>query len=916
MLAPVVRRALPAFALLFSACAAPSTQQELESRTGLSSSEMAELRAQKGLDDEDFRRLAPERLRKILARIREPRPDHPGEYQEWRLESLRDENGAIPPDADLRAKEQMLALQLEGVAGGLDSLGWTDLGPGNIGGRSRTVAIHPTTPSIMLIGSVAGGIWRTANGGTSWQVVDDLMANLAITSIQYQPLNPSIVYAATGEGFRNADSVRGAGIFKSTDGGASWARLSATNSSDFHYVTRLGMTADGANLLAATRTGIYRSTNGGASFAKVHGTTSARCLDLKTHPTNAQIAVAHWIDDIGGAFSTVAYTTNAGATWSESSGIRTTSSTQRAELAWHKGWTGAGNGCVYAMKDQGSGASTLYRSVDGGASFAVVGTSSILGGQGWYDNALWVDPSDLDANTADDVVVAGGIDLWRSTNGGSSFTKISEWSSWPNSAHADQHYIVEHPQFNGTTNRSVYFCNDGGIWRTDNIYTVARTSGWVNLNRSLGITQFYGGSRHEGSGILVGGTQDNGTLRRNEASGYDGWTTMFGGDGGFCASDAGNSSYHFGEYVNLRIHRSTNGGSSASYIYSGISDAGSAANFIAPFVLDPNDSRRMLAGGLSLWRCSDTRAGTPSWTAIKPSTGSNISAIAVVSGDANTIWVGHNDGAVYRTSNGTAASPIWTRVDTNAPGLPDRKVLRLGIDPANAQRVFACFGGYSTDNLWETTNAGTNWTAKPGLPDAPVRDVEFHPTRSQWLYLATEVGLLVSENGGTMWSSTATPARASIDELFWSGGALYLVTHGRGILRQAPLGLASTTRVGVPCRVNGPLSGPTLNAGLPALGAATRFDLANLPPGAPAWLLASPVPPAPLPLSPGCELQVTPLALFNLGSFTLLVGQPALFFLPLPAEPYLAGSEVMTQAIAIDGADLLLSDGQRLLLGY
>src|SRR5262249_5133795 len=149
------------------------------------------------------------------------------------------------------------------------------------------------------------------------------------------------------------------------------------------------------------------------------------CQDVKFHATNPGVAIAS-LGDPGTNTSTVIYSTDGGQTWALSTGIATTtSSSYRIELAWHKGWSGAGNGCAYAMKDGGSGASTLWRSVDGGASWTLVNTSSILGSQGWYDNALWVDPSDTDANPANDRVIAGGIDLYRSSDGGSTFTKIS-----------------------------------------------------------------------------------------------------------------------------------------------------------------------------------------------------------------------------------------------------------------------------------------------------------------------------------------------------------------------------------------------------------------------------------------------------------------------------------------------------------
>src|SRR5205823_3505288 len=124
--------------------------------------------------------------------------------------------------------------------------------------------------------------------------------------------------------------------------------------------------------------------------------------------------------------------------------------------------------------------------------------------------------------------------------------------------------------------------------------------GWLNRDAGYRTTQFYGAAGHGPSGLLIGGTQDNGTLRLTASSTQA--TLMFGGDGGFCAVDPTDPNYVYGEYVSLQIHRSTNGGLSAGYITSGLTDAGGNANFIAPFILDPNNPNRMLAGGRSLWR--------------------------------------------------------------------------------------------------------------------------------------------------------------------------------------------------------------------------------------------------------------------------------------------------------------------------
>ena len=151
------------------------------------------------------------------------------------------------------------------------------------------------------------------------------------------------------------------------------------------------------------------------------------------------------------------------------------------------------------------------------------------------------------------------------------------------------------------------------------------------------------------------------------------------------------------------------------------------------------------------------------------------------------IWVGHNNGDVYRTTNGTVASPTWTKVDTNSPSLPNRYVTRIAIDKNDTSKVYVTFGGFSADNVWRTTNGGTTWadttgSGATGLPDVPVRSLVIHPNNSNWLYVGTEIGIFASEDGGANWFVPQDgPANVSVDELFWMNTTLVAATHGRGL---------------------------------------------------------------------------------------------------------------------------------------
>lgn len=781
------------------------TAEQVAEERGITGEQAEEIHEERSIAYADLLTLPTAALREAVFEHEREAGDHPAEAMRWEESFKVDEFGKVDPAAIERARRQAQALPLNTrllpadvpaatklgtpiTAQSLTPTSWTWKGPGNIGGRIRTMVIHPTQTNRLWIGSVGGGIWYSSDSGASWSAVNDFMSNLAVSTLAMDPTNPSNMYAGTGEGFYNADGIRGAGIYKSTDGGVTWAQLSSTANNNFLYVNRLAISPDGTTLLAATSSAIYRSLDGGTSWTLVF-TGSTTIGDVEFHPTDSTKAVA------SGYAHQLLYSTNGGATWTAATGGGsggTGYNGGRIEVRYAR----SSPTTTYATFDYGS-ASQLFKSADGGATYAKVfdsataGTANWLSSQGWYANALWVSPVDPA------VVVVGGLDIYRSTNGGTSFTKISYWQSAPaSSAHADHHGIFSDPGYNASSNNLVYFTNDGGIYKAANVSTVSQTSGWTALNNQLGITQFYGAGVNATTGTIVAGAQDNGTVRYTTSAGAQTWSTMFGGDGGNSAADQANSAYFYGEYVYLDIHRSTNSGASSSYIYTGISDANSGTSeFIAPFILDPNNQATLLAGGTQLWRTTNARASTVSWASIKAADGtSHITAVAVAPGNSDIIWVGHLNGDVYLTTNGTATSPTWTKMDDNATALPARRVTRISIDPTNSSRVYVTFGGYTSGNVWQTTNAGASWSNSTGtLPAAPVYDLAISPSTPQTIYAGTDVGVFASDNGGATWSTTNIgPTLASVQQLFVSGANLVTVTHGRGVFT-APLSVPDTT---------------------------------------------------------------------------------------------------------------------------
>jgi photosystem II stability/assembly factor-like uncharacterized protein len=732
----------------------------------------------------------------------------PQRRAEFRALSMKDENGNIPADALMIAKAQADALKRPAPKGGVGEAGagitnasWQSLGPGNIGGRVRAIAIHPTNPNRIVMGAVSGGIWKSNDAGASWAKVNDWLPSLSISSIVYDPQNSNIMYAGTGESYVGA---RGAGIFKSTNGGDSWTSVSSTrpglstaNALLWNYVSHIWVhPTNSQSIFASTGSptetysgGLLRSNDGGTTWLPVvdnSGNSMPASTSVRSNPTNTNnIVVSSW--------SGVYYSFNGGQTGFIAGSI---GGSGRTEIAF------APNGWVFAYRGSGG----VYRSQDGGANWTLLSTPADMA-QIWYNNAIWVDP------TNSMQILVGATKLQRSTDGGTSWQTVGGYCQ-DSYFHADQHAIVASPGYNGTTNRKIYIGNDGGVYKTEDLNTTQDgcfpTNGWTNLNNGLFITQFTGGAGS--SSLLFGGTQDNGSLVRESGTQ---WKRYVGGDGGSVAySASGAPTYLFGQYQDLpglTLHVSPDAGVTTYPDSTHYNLSCRGGEFYPPMAIDTT-ATAWYTGSKSLCVSENPTSATRTWRKIPipPSSVASISSIAVSTFSKQVVWYaenfnGENVGCedfnavppcrrygIYKTSNALAPSPAWTQVGSQLP--TERFITRIYIDQRDATNntVYIAFGGFSNSNIWKTTNGGANWTNIHGaLPAVPIRAITTHPTIPGYLYVGTEVGLFTSENGGASWyldinnqPQNDGPANVSVEHLFWTDNqTLVAATYGRGMFK-------------------------------------------------------------------------------------------------------------------------------------
>ncbi len=715
------------------------------------------------------------------------KPEAPDEFVRYHREirTRESENAPdYPPNYKIAALRQ--ALQAVSLNKASAPLPWIERGPGNVPGRTRGLIVDPDDPSFntWFAGSVGGGIWKTTDGGNSWENKTPALPNLATTTIVMANSNHQILYAGTGEGFFNVDAIKGDGIWKSFDRGENWAQLSSTaGNNDFAYVNRLAVHPLEANVvIAATNTGILRSTDGGASWTKVYGDDGFRVQDLVANPRNFNTLYAS-VNGVG-----VIKSTDAGRNWvSSSSGI---TSPLRLELAIAPADTTR----IYAaVQANATPASALYVSRNVGVSWSQViqasgATVSWLGNQGWYDNAIAVHP--YDAN----IVFVGGIQIYRMTvtpANTMTVTRVINLTNRPTSVvHVDQHNLTTVPTAPANNRFMILNANDGGV-------AVSQDGGdnWARRANGYNTSQFYGADKAPGVSAYIGGMQDNGTWKSPaDPNATTSWLAQLGGDGFEVSWHYKDPNKIIGSIQFNSLYRTLDGGQSWSPATTGLGAVGAGqAPFIVTLAKSQSDPDLLFViGATGVWRSDNFGAD---WTSspIAPQDWGTLThgQVEISLANPQVVWAGNrmsNNGKInVSTDGGLTFNPTSLYQDATLG-----RVTGLGTHPTDEATAYALFSIARAPKILRTTNLGQTWmdisgfaggaSSSNGFPDVATYSVLVLPHNPSEIWAGTEIGLFISKDSGASWSyaNNGLPA-ASIWRLAVVDDQIIAATHGRGL---------------------------------------------------------------------------------------------------------------------------------------
>ncbi len=717
---------------------------------------------------------------------------------------------------------------------------WTEIGPNPIpngqvvsgsslavSGRTIAIAVHPTNPNIVYVGTAQGGLYRTTDGGSTWTPLMDNALSLAIGAIAIAPSSPDIVYVGTGEPNFSQDSFFGVGVYRIDNASTASPTITGplnddptnadiftgraigkilvhpTDPATIFVASTSGVGGIGPASSSLPSRGIYRSTDAtGAdpTFTKLTGLEAGgnfSIRDMVLDPLNPNLLVCNLIANGGGIYvSTDALapspTFTRRVTFSSSSTSELT-----AEFAIQH-TIGHANPTIYAATGNLGG--RVLISVDGGTTWTQQIDNNFCTAQCFYDIAVAVDPADSSR-----VYLGGSPNLvfGVSTNSGVTFTNNATTA---NGLHADSHVIAVAPSSTST----IYFGSDGGIYKSTDSGT-----NWTSLNNTtFRATQFMSLAVHPtDANFTIGGTQDNGTNFYQPAGT---WTRADFGDGGYSAIDQNAADvtnvrmYHtyFNQTNAMGYARVTSVASATegNWTLFGCGFGGSTPNgmtctatailFYAPMEPGPGNPNTLYFGSDVLYRSADGGT-TVSKVSQEPITSAvAISAIGISPQNDNVRIVGLTNGGLFGTSTG---SSILTDLDPSG-NVPTNYIARVVVDPNTSTTAYATLSAFGVTSVWKTTNlsnASPTWVASSGsggtaLPQVPVNALVIDPTNSNNVFAGTDIGVYVSTDAGASWLpyGTGLPAVSVFDmAIHPTTRTLRIATHGRGLweINSAPL---------------------------------------------------------------------------------------------------------------------------------
>lgn len=669
-----------------------------------------------------------------------------------------------------QAKQTLLRSAIPGVR-------WTERGPNNVGGRTRALMFDPNDDENKKVwaGSVNGGLWYNKDitaAAHKWQQSSEIITNLAISTIAYDPSNTQLFYLGTGQGYTGR--IRGEGIWKSSDGGNSWDQLLSTTS--FLFVQKIVVDSEGT-IFASTLDGLMRSTDGGTIWST---TLSGRAADLEI-ASNGDMYATLGVRSTGSIFKS----TNQGISWTN---ITPTGDVGRIEIA-----TAPSNPQVVYAVSQGfsngfSDVGYFKKSTDGGDTWQDIaipiyleqdctfGTNHFTRGQAFFNLILKVNPEN------EGIVLAGGIDVHRTNDGGLTWEPVSYWtgSGCDDYVHADQHEIVFRPNHPD----EAIFGNDGGVFHSADVTSAAnptfnaRNSGYITaLQYSVAMVN------EVNSDVMFSGLQDNGTLAY-ALPGVNATTEISGGDGGFTFVDQDDSNFVIVSSTNANYLLSTNGKAITTTL---LSD-NTRGRFTNPTAYD-SDANILYAAGNSneLIRISGV-TGTPEDEVLTVALdGNQISAITVSPHTANTIFVGVSNRSIYRIDGADTALPTVTNITGSSGSFSDSYLSSISIGDTDDQ-IMITYSNFGVPSVFETLDGGGNWLNKEdNLPDIPVRWGIYNPNNSNQVLLATELGIWSSNAFNTSspnWEPTNSglaSVRVNMLKYRTADETVAAATYGRGL---------------------------------------------------------------------------------------------------------------------------------------